>query len=180
MKPALGRLPFLLHLSAAASLACATASAQGPTRDTSPVQTDAVVYRLRRVGGAYEATARATYVNRTGSVVYYSRCLPTDDGPMYGYRRTGPDSARSLFTDTSWGCVGGVPPGALRPGDSVTVAVRVGALDQRQMAPPLRPEEIVVRMRIWLSLCARNAANSNDCLPLPLAQRESNAFDVRY
>src|SRR5215207_11200167 len=106
--------------------------------------------------------------------------MPTDDGPMFGYFRTGPDSARSLFSDTGWACVGGVPHGALAPGESVTVAVRLGALDQRQMTPPLRPEEIVGRMRIWLALCARNGTNTDDCVSLPLTQRQSNAFDVRY
>jgi hypothetical protein len=180
MKRAFVRLPRLLQLFVAASLGCATPSAPGPQRDDSPVQTDAVVYRLRRIQGAYEATARATYVNRTGSIVYYTRCLPTDDGPIFGYRRTGPDSARSLFSDTGWACVGGVPPGALRPGDSVTVAVRLGAFDQPRMTPPLRPEEIVGQMRIWLDLCARNGTRTDDCLPLPIAQKQSNAFDVRY
>ena len=180
MKHAFGRLPLLPHLLVAASLGCATPSAPGPARDDSPVQTDAVVYRLRRVPGAYEATARATYVNRTGSTVYYMRCLPSDKGPMYGYHRTGPDSARSLFSNIAWACVGGVPPGALRAGDSVSVHVRLGAFDQPQMSPPLRPEEIVGQMRIWLDLCGRNGTGSADCVPLPLAQKQSNAFDVRY
>ena len=144
------------------------------------MQTDAVVYKLRRIPGAYEANARATYVNRTGSPVYYTRCLPSDSGPMFGYRRTGPDSTRSLFSDTAWGCVGGVPAGVIRPADSVTVHVRLGAFDQPQMTPPLQPDEIVGRMRIWLSLCARNVPNSDDCGALPLVERESNAFDVRY
>ena len=163
-----------------ASLACSVPSEPGPTRDDSPIQTDAVVYRLRRVEGAYEATARATYVNRTDGPVHYSRCHPSYDGPIYGYRRTGPDSTRSLFTDMTWACVGGVPPGVIAPGERIEIAVRLGALDQSQMYPPLRPEEIVGRMRIWLSLCKPSTTESTDCTALSLEQRQSNAFDVRY
>ena len=170
----------LLHLFVMAILGCAAPVEPGPARDDSPIQTDAVVYRLRRVGGAYEATARATYVNRTGGPVYYARCHPSYDGPIYGYRRTGPDSTRSLFTDMAWACVGGMPTGVIAPGGRVEVAVRLGALDQSRMSPPLRPEEIVGRMRIWFALCARFAADSQDCTPLPLVQSQSNAFDVRY
>ena len=180
MTYAFSHLPARSYLVVAASLCCAAPSAPGPARDGAPVQTDAVVYELRRIPGAYEATARATYVNHTGSPVYYTRCLPGDAGPIFGYRRTGPDSTRSLFTDSAWGCVGGVPAGVLRPGDSVTVHVRLGAFDQPQMTPPLQPDEIVGRMRIWLALCTRNVPNSADCGPLPLVERESNAFDVRY
>ena len=152
-----------------------------PPRDGSPVQTDSVVYHLRRVAGAYEATAVATYVNRTGAPVYYARCgVGGYDGPLFGYRRTGPDSARSLFTDTAWGCVGGVPVGEIRPGDSVTVRVRLGALDQPNMTPPLRPEEIVGLMRVELELCGRYTRDSDSCDRVPQGARQSNAFDVRY
>ena len=162
--------------------ACRDAAApEPPARDASPVQTDAVVYHLRRSGGAYEATAVATYVNRTGAPVYYARCgVGGYDGPIFGYRRTGPDRARTLFTDSAWGCVGGVPTGELRPGDSVVVRVRLGALDQRKMTPPLTPEAVVGRMRVVLQLCSRFARDSDDCALLPQFARQSNAFDVRY
>jgi len=163
-----------------AIVGCAASDVAGPARDDSPVQTDAVVYRLRRKPGMYEATALATYVNRTGGTVYYPRCHFTIEGPKFGYFRTGPDSTRSLFTDTYWGCVGGVPMGIIRPGDSLTVAVRLGALDQPDMTPPLLPEEIVGRMRIWLGLCKSPATESGECEYLPLRERQSNAFDVRY
>lgn len=179
MKPAFRLSTLPLRLLVAASVGCSASDVTGPVRDNSPVQTDAVVYQLRRTPGKYEATALATYVNRTGDTVYYARCMPADTGPIFGYLRTGPDSTRSLFTDTAWACVGGVPLGSIRPGDSLTVAVRLGALDQPYMTPPLQPEEIVGRMRIWLALCARSAADS-DCESLPMAERQSNAFDVRY
>ena len=177
---ALRRHARALHLLVVASVGCIASDATGPARDDSPVQTDAVVYRLRRTPGMYEATAVATYVNRTGRTVYYPRCHYSIEGPIFGYRRTGPDSTRSLFSDTSWGCVGGVPLGVIRPGDSLTVAVRLGAFDQPYMTPPLEPEEIVGRMRIWLGLCAGPANVSGECEYLPMAERQSNAFDVRY
>ncbi len=167
-----------VHLAAACSDVAAPAP---PERDASPVQTDATAYRLRRTGGGYEATAVATYVNRTGAPVYYARCgVGSYDGPLFGYRRTGADSARTLFTDSVWGCVGGVPTGELRPGDSVTVRVRLGAFDQPHMTPRLRPEDVVGRMRVELRLCARFARDSDACDLLPQPLRQSNAFDVRF
>ena len=182
MTHAFVRCPPPWYLLVAVSLGCAAPSASGPRRDGSPVQTDAVVYQLRRTPGRYEATALATYVNRTGGVVYYVRCVGpgTDDGPIFGYRRTGPDSTRSLFNSSVWGCGDRVPDGVLRPGDSLTVAVRLGALDQPRMTPPLQPEDIIGRMRIWLALCARPAATWTDCESLPMEEVQSNAFEVRY
>lgn len=166
------------------ALGCrAVAEPDGPPqpRDASPVQTDSTVYHLRPVRGAYHATAVATYVNRTGAKVYYARCgVGSHDGPMFGYRRTGPDSARALFTDSAWGCVGGVPTGEIAPGDSVTVHVRLGALHQPNMTPPLRREDIVGQMRVTLELCARFARDSDDCDLVAASARQSNAFDVRF
>lgn len=155
--------------------------ASAPSRDGAPVQTDATVYQLRRTTGGYEATAVATYVNQTGAAVYYARCgVGAYSGPIFGYRRTGPDSARTLFTDTGWACVGGVPTGTIAPGDSVTVRVRLGAFDQRNMTPPLQAGDIVGQMRVDLELCARYSEDSDACDRLPQAARQSNAFDVRY
>ena len=168
-----------LQIVLIAGAGCATGSGPGPARDDSPVQTDAVVYRLRHRPGIYEATAHATYVNRTGRPVYYPRCHLQDDGPTFGYRRTGPDSARALFTDTYWACVDGLQPVVLQPGDRVAFDVRLGSFEQRQMTPPLRLDDIVGRMRIWLRLCAR-ATDTAPCELLPMAERQSNAFDVRW
>ena len=70
--------------------------------------------------------------------------------------------------------------GEVRPGDSVTVRVRLGAFDQPRMTPPLAPEDIVGQMRVELRLCAQYRRDSDACAPLPQAARQSNAFDVRY
>lgn len=176
-----------LRLAAAAALALPGCRAvthpelSGPGRDASPVQTDAVVYVLRRTAGAYEATAVATYVNRTGAPVYYARCgVGGYEGPLFGFRRTGPDSARTLVSDAEWACVGGVPTGTLAPGDGVTMRVRLGAFDQPRMTPPLRPEDIVGLMRVELELCTRFSRDSDACERVPQAERQSNAFLVRY
>jgi hypothetical protein len=77
--------------------------------------------------------------------------------------------------------VGGVPTKELRPGDSVTVQLRLGAYDQPTVSPPVQPEDLVGLMRIQFSLCTRSV-NSDDCAlaPLPQALKQSNAFDVRY
>jgi hypothetical protein len=90
------------------------------------------------------------YFVATSAPIRYARCKSGPDvGPLLGVRRTGADSTRRPWTDLGWACVGGVPTGEIRPGDGVTVTVRVGAYDQPTMSP------------------------------LPQALRQSNAFDVR-
>jgi len=99
---------------------------------------------------------------------------------MFGVRRTGPDSAAKLFSDLAWACVGGVPTGEIPVAGTVTVRVPVGSVDQPAMQPPLEPEELIGLMRVELSLCKKYSADSDDCDPLPQAQRSSNAFYVTY
>ncbi len=152
----------------------------GPARDSSSVQTDATVYTLRRYPNAWWATAIATYVNRTGGSVYYARCTGDDNGPMWALRRTGADSSRQLFTSFAWGCVGGLPMGEIKPGDSVSVRVILGSLDEPNMNPPLRRDEITGTMRSELELCAQYSKDSDSCEPVPQASRQSNAFVVRF
>jgi hypothetical protein len=151
-----------------------------PDRDASPVQTDSLAYTLARGPSAYRAVVTATYRNGGSAPVYFKRCMPNDPLPTVSVRRTGADSARTLFVDWAWACVGGVPTGTLAPGQSVTVRVPVGSVDQPQMQPPLRPEQLVGRLRVELDLCARFTAESDFCEPLPQPQRSSNAFLVRY
>ena len=178
------RYLLVLCASALSALGChgpTGPATSGGARDESPIQTDSLVYHLVASPGAHEATAVATYVNRTGAPVYYARCgVGQYTGPLFGYRRTGTDSTRSLFTDSAWACVGGVPTGELLPGGSLTVRVRLGSFDQLRMTPPLRPEQIVGRMRIEFSLCTRYSADSDYCDPVQQSARQSNAFDVEY
>lgn len=155
-------------------------SPTAPARDNSPVQTDLSVYTLERYTSAWLATAIATYVNRTGQPVYYARCSSTDRGPMWGLRRTGPDSTRNFFTSYAWGCVGAVPTGEIKPGDSVSVRVTLGSLDELNMNPPLKAEDIIGTLRVFLELCAGYPTDSDNCVLLPESLRQSNAFLVRY
>ena len=148
--------------------------------DASPVQTDSLVYHLRRTPSEYSAYVDAVYRNTTSDPVYFQRCAPESTAPMFGSRRTGPDSTRSFFTDWAWACVGGVPTGTLMPGDSVAVRVRFGSVDQPSMNPPLQPDELVGDFRVELYLCVRPETDSDHCVPAPQAQRSSNAFSVRY
>jgi hypothetical protein len=126
-------------------------------------------------------------VNRTGGPVRFRRCLDARDGPRYGRVRTGPDSARPLFSDEGWMCAAGAPPGVIPPGGRVTVAVRLGAMPQPHMDPPPRDADVTGRMRIVLDLCGPASGTPGDaeavveraCELLPRAARQSNAFDVR-
>lgn len=151
-----------------------------PPWDTSRVQTDSLVYHLRRQPGEMSAYVTATYRNVTAAPVSFARCGTEATGPMYGARRTGTDSTRRFFTDWAWACVGGVPTGTLAPGDSVVVRVRFGSVDQPTMQPPLQPGDLVGDFRIELALCLRPETDSDLCRPVEQAQRSSNAFSVQY
>jgi hypothetical protein len=166
--------------TSAVGLSCTSALAPDLARDDSPVQTDALVYTLTRQGDAWRAYVLATYRNTTGAPVSFARCGPGDTLPMYGVRRTGPDSTTTLFLDWAWGCVGGVPTGTIAPGEAVTVRVSLGSVDQPHMQPPLQPEWLVGQMRVVLELCQGAVADSDECAPLPQAARQSNAFLVRF
>lgn len=149
-------------------------------RDASPAQTDSLVYHLVRTPGMYRAYVTATYTNNTAAPIHFARCGTGATTPMYGVRRTGPDSTARLFIDWAWACVGGVPTGTLAPGASVTVRVPVGSIDQPNMSPPLKPEDLVGTMRIVFSICKSRAGDSDYCEDVPGAQRQSNAFRVVY
>lgn len=161
----------------------AAAPVEGPVtveRDQSPVQTDSLSYGLVRRPGEYRAFVLATYRNSTSTPVYFARCGGRDTLPMFSIGRTGTDSLRRHFIDWAWACVGGVPTGVLAPGLSVTVRVPLGSIDQPNMQPPLRPEDLVGQFRVELSLCASNVSDSDSCTPVPQAARRSNAFVVHY
>jgi hypothetical protein len=144
-----------------------------------PVVTDADVYRLTRVDGGYAAEALATYTNTTDHAVYFQRCMPNLDGPMYGLRRTGSDSTAPSFVGDAWACVGGVPAGRVLPGASISARVSLGSTDSPLAQPPIAAAERVGRFRIEFALCVAHVADSDDCQPLPQAARESNAFEIR-
>ena len=166
---------------AAAGASChADSIALGPARDGSAVQTDSVVYTLRRDSGAWRAYALASYSNADTGTVYFARCMPNDTLPVFNVRRTGADSTRVLFVDWAWGCMGGVPTDSVLPGATLTVQVPVGSVDQPRMEPPLQLEWLVGRMRVELSLCRHFNWNSADCDLRPQAERQSNALDVRF
>jgi hypothetical protein len=174
----------LLALLPASTLLSACSNSQSiaapPARDDSPVQTDSLAYHLRRLPSEYRADVTATFINRSASPVYFARCNRQSTTPMFGVRRTGPDSTAKLFSGFAWACVGGVPTGEIPVGGSVTVRVPVGSVDQHAMQPPLKPEDLVGLMRVELSLCKKYSADSDYCDPSPQAQRSSNAFYVSY
>jgi hypothetical protein len=63
----------------------------------------------------------------------------------------------------------------------VLVRVILGTVDQPDMQPPLQLEWLIGQMRVELWLCRGAVADSDDCVePLPQAERQSNAFEVRF
>lgn len=176
----MGVAELIFSLGCVASPTSHPVSDNRPARDDSAVQTDSLVYHLQRGPHEYRASAIATFINRTGTPVYFARCNGGSTSPMYGVRGTGVDSIKSLFPVAVWACVGGVPTGEIAPGDSVTVRVALGSVDQPTTRPPLRPEQLVGLMRVTLALCRQYSADSDSCDSMPDAQRTSNAFLVTY
>ncbi len=175
----------LISLALAGTLACSAPNLDPGDFVLSPgalpaVTTDAGIYTLARVEGGYEAEALATYTNTTGRPVYYQRCLPESAGPMYGVRRTGPDSTAPSFVASVWACVGGVPTGRVLPGGTLSARLSLGSTDSPQAQPPITHEQRVGRFRIEFALCTQHADDSDACEPLPQAARESNAFELQF
>ncbi len=157
-------------------------------RDASPVQTDSLVYTLKRDSipwlggwrGEWRAYVSATYRNADTAAVYFARCMPDDTLPIFYVRRTGADSSRDLFSDQGWACVGGVPTGVLLPGAALTVRASLGTVDQPLMQPGLQLGWLVGLMRVELELCRSFTQDSDNCELLPQAARQSNAFEVGF
>lgn len=151
-----------------------------PVWDNSPVQTDALVYTLRRLPDQYRAIVIATFANRTGAPVYFERCTAAYTTPMFWMARSGADSTRKFFVDWGWGCHGNVPPGVVLPGAAVTVAAPFGSVDQPNMRPPLQPGDLTGLFRIYLYLCTRAAGSALCTDARPWSDRISNVFEIRY
>ncbi len=171
---------------AATGAACGCADlAPVVSHESSAVQTDALIYTLRRDSipwtggwrGEWRAYVLATYRNLDTATVHFRRCIPDDTLPVFSVRRTGADSTRTLFSDFGWACVGGVAPGAIPPGAAVTVRAPLGTVDQPRMQPPLQPGWLVGLMRVELELCRQDSLG---CHLLPQEARQSNAFEVRF
>lgn len=160
------------------ALACGNTTAV-PARDDSPIQTDALVYRLRRIPGGYDATAIASYTNRTGQPVYFARCDPTSTLPIHFVVREPPDETPSVV-GAVWACVGGVPTGVIAPDSGVTVEVWLGSLDSPNAQPPIRPEERVGLFRIVFQLHHVPGVDPDAETLLPLEERRSNVFRISF
>ena len=58
--------------------------------------------------------------------------------------------------------------------------VWLGSTESPNANPPIRPSERVGRFRVEVELCAAAVEDSDFCVPVPQAQRQSNAFDVVF
>lgn len=150
----------------------------GFSHDDSPVQTDALTYRLVRQAGHYEARAVARYTNRTGAAVHYARCRRDSTGPIFWIVRAEPDQDPGHFVGSPWACVGGVPTGTLAPGATLEVEVWLGSTESPAANPPITMADRTGLFRILLELCTSPQKESDDCVPVPDAQRRSNPFRI--
>ena len=174
----------VLGLALAAAVACGSTDVD-PGDFTpapgapAPISTDAPVYTLTKVSGGYDAEALAVYTNTTGRTVYFARCTSEARGPLFFVRRTGADSTAASFVGGIWACVGGVPTGRVRPGGSLSARVWLGSTDSPNARPPITMADRIGQFRIAFQLCAEPAADSDECVLLPAAARESNEFELR-
>ncbi len=174
----MGRAVRLLGLAIVASMSGCLGRTD-PEWDDSPMQTDSLVYHLRKTEWGYDAWARATYTNKTNSPVYFERCMPGDEGPVYGLRRV-TDQRTPMMMGIFWACVGGVPAGVIEPGESVVLRVWLGSADSPNADPPIRPEERIGIFRIFLLLFDRPTTNDEREDQLPEGDRRSNVFEVTF
>jgi hypothetical protein len=149
-----------------------------PVRDNSPVQTDSLIYTLEYRSGIYEAEAIARYVNRTAGPVYFDRCMPHDQKPMYGLVPVEARQKRPVL-GMAWACVGGVLPGSVAPGDSILIPVWLVSADSPYSDPPITMADRTGCFRIHLRLVRSPGKDSDRSELLPEEQRRSNIFCVR-
>lgn len=144
--------------------------------------TDTTVYWLHDAGGVLLARATATFVNRSAERVYFGRCMPTDAFPTYSFRRTGADSLKVTEFGPVWACVGGVPPGVVEPGATLSFQLLLYARADYNGQPPPNPAARVGLFRAELSLfrCAAGGTWAAGCTMLAQPERQTNAFDVRF
>ncbi len=164
-----------------ASGSCHVSKREGPdtivaaqSRDASRVQTDSAVYTLKREFSSWRAYPVAIYRNTTSAPVYFAPCRG------WWVRRTGADSTRRLDSNIAWACGGGRPTDSIAPGEAMIVRVVLSSNDSPHRQPPLQLEWLIGWMRVELRLCREYEAESDDCDLLPQAERESNAFLVRF
>ena len=150
-----------------------------PERQGEPIQTDALVYTLRKAPGIYDATAVATYTNSSNKPVYFNRCMGEDSTPVHYVNRAPPHEEVWSVVGSVWACVGGVPRGEVLPGGTLTVEVWLGSTDSPNANPPHRPEERSGRFRVVFELFSQPGTNDEYGAELSLRERQSNVFDLR-
>jgi hypothetical protein len=172
----------MVALGCARSPVVAPAELPGPSRDASAVVTDTTVYRLHDTGGVLLARAFAVYVNRTSERVYFDRCMPADAFPTYSFRRTGADSLKVAEFGPAWACVGGVSPGIVEPGATLSFQLQLYARADYNGQPPPNPVARVGLFRAELPFyrCAAGGTWAQGCTLLVQPDRQTNAFDVRF
>jgi hypothetical protein len=151
-----------------------------PTRDASPIQTESLLYVLRHTPGQYEAWAQVNYTNLGATPVYLQQCT-RNAFPIYGIQRAPPDTG-AVFLGPIWGCGGGVPPIVIAPGAARRDSVHLVSTEAPLAQPPIGPHERVGLFRVVYYAYSRDWGTSdpNDADLLPIAQRQSNVFRVRY
>ncbi len=135
-------------------------------------------YPCEGVNGGYDATAIATYTNRTAVPVYYQRCTGSSTGPVFDLVRD-PDAGTHVVGGV-FACVGGVPTGVVQPDSTLAVPISLGSLDSPDADPPIRPEDRVGRFRVLFCLYPEPAVDPDPNDRLPVEQRRSNVFDIQF
>ncbi len=70
--------------------------------------------------------------------------------------------------------------GVLPPESTLSVRIDLGSLDSPNAVPPVTMAMRTGVFRVVLELCESPELESNVCRRLPVEQRQSNTFEVRY
>ncbi len=150
-----------------------------PPESGIPIRTDKTSYTLDVDEHRYLLTLRATYINRTGKAVYFTRFCENADTPWF-----------SLDKRTEWGwevaleipclAVSGIPPIVVAAGESYTAEVEATAYKGR-VIPSFYITPIPGSYHLVFDAYAE--VNESDFYtlsdPLPMSQRVSNVFMLK-
>src|SRR5439155_21746187 len=128
----------------------------------------------------FDAYAVATYKNRTARTVYFARCMPGDHTSMYELRRVGDTRTHVTTVGAMWACVGGVPAGQVSPGGTISVRVWLGSAKSPHAQPPDNDQDRIGTFRILFALCRTRVNDSDRCVAVPDAERQSDTFEIRF
>lgn len=172
----------LLHatlLSLLTLITCAT-EPHLPPESGPPIRTDKTSYTLDVDEHRYLLTLEATYTNRTGAPVYFTRFCGNADTPWFSLDKHSRDG---WVTALAIPCPlrGGTAPIKVKPGERYMATVEAEAFRGPNVAPSFEVTPIPGTYRLVFDAYAKVNESDFHTLsdPLPVSQRVSNVFKLK-